>query len=49
MTALLITAATISAPEERDRDPPLLSTPFIARERGGKGDRERDLGRSLSR
>ena len=49
MTALLTTAAASSAPGERDRDPPLLSTPFVAREGGGMGDRERDVGRSLSR
>ena len=35
--------------EGRDRDPPLLRTPFVAREGGGKGDSGRDLGRSLSR
>ena len=44
MTALLPTAAASSASGERDRDLPLLSTPFVAREGGGKGDCERDLG-----
>ena len=33
----------------RDRDPPLLRTPSVDREGGGKGDREGDRGRSLSR
>ena len=33
----------------RDRDPPLLRTPSVDLEGGGKGDREGDRGRSLLR
>ena len=33
----------------RDRDSPLLRTPSVDREGGGKGDREGDRGQSLSR
>ena len=49
MTALLTTAAAISTPGGRDRDPPLLQTSSVDREGGGKGDREGDRWRSLSR
>ena len=35
--------------DELERDPPLLRTPSVDREGGGKGDREGDRGRSFSR
>ena len=49
MTALLTTAAAISTPGGRDRDPALLRTSSADREGGDKGDREGDHWRSLSR
>ena len=35
--------------DELERDSPLLRTPSVDREGGGKGDREGDRGQSLSR